>query len=219
MGHSEGGIIAPMAAASRDVAFIVLLAGTGLPGRRDRLDLQGRLIAKAMGANDKALAKKLEVQKRLSRSSGPSRTRRKPSSQMRKAALRPSPKLASEDERKSLGDGHVESAAQAGPNPWFRYFLTYDPSPTLAKVKCPVLAVIGEKDLQVPPKENLTEIESVLKKAGNSTSRSRNCPASTISSRRARPATLSEYSEIEETIAPSGLALIGDWVVEQAKAR
>ena len=41
--------------------------------------------------------------------------------------------------------------------PWFRYFLTYDPRPALAKVKCPVLAINGEKDLQVPPKENLAE--------------------------------------------------------------
>ena len=52
--------------------------------------------------------------------------------------------------------------------PWFRYFLTYDPRPALAKVRCPVLALIGEKDRQVPPKENLAQIESTLEAAGNS---------------------------------------------------
>ena len=65
MGHSEGGIIAPMVAArSPDVAFIVLMAGTGLPGE-EILYLQGQAIMKAMGADEKALKQQLELQKRL----------------------------------------------------------------------------------------------------------------------------------------------------------
>src|SRR5207245_831743 len=43
-------------------------------------------------------------------------------------------------------------------SPWFRYFLTHDPLPALRKVTCPVLAINGEFDLQVPPKENLAAI-------------------------------------------------------------
>ncbi len=65
MGHSEGGIIAPMVAArSPDVAFIVLLAGTGLPGE-EIMYLQGQAILKAMGADEKALKLQLDLQKRL----------------------------------------------------------------------------------------------------------------------------------------------------------
>ena len=57
--------------------------------------------------------------------------------------------------------------------PWFRYFLTYDPRPALAKVHCPVLALIGEKDRQVPPRENLAQIEATLGKPATAGSRSR----------------------------------------------
>ena len=65
MGHSEGGIIAPMVAArSSDVAFIVMLAGTGFPGDEILL-MQGRLIAKAMGASEKDLDRQKDLQKRL----------------------------------------------------------------------------------------------------------------------------------------------------------
>ena len=61
----------------------------------------------------------------------------------------------------------VASQLKMVQTPWFRYFLTYDPRPALAKVHCPVLALIGEKDRQVPPRENLSQIESTLKAAGN----------------------------------------------------
>ena len=54
--------------------------------------------------------------------------------------------------------------------PWFRYFLTYDPRPALRQVKCPVLAINGEKDLQVPPKENLAAIRESLQAGGTGTS-------------------------------------------------
>ena len=64
-------------------------------------------------------------------------------------------------------DSLVQGQLKMVRSPWFRYFLTYDPRPTLAKVHCPVLALVGEKDLQVPPKENLSQIESTLKGAGN----------------------------------------------------
>ncbi len=65
MGHSEGGLIAPIVAArSRDVAFIVLLAGTGLPGDEIMM-MQAKLIGKVMGGNDKDLDKHNEMRKRL----------------------------------------------------------------------------------------------------------------------------------------------------------
>src|SRR5207245_11752391 len=52
-------------------------------------------------------------------------------------------------------------------SPWFRFFLDYDPVPTLQKTLCPVLALNGEKDLQVPPKQNLAKIEKALQDGGN----------------------------------------------------
>ena len=144
IGHSEGGIIAPMVATERnDIAFLVFLAGQGLPGD-EVMVAQGQLIVKTMGGNEVALAKQKSMQQKL-------------------FVLA---KEAEEDKRKvaltNLEEG-LSSAEKAGlrsqitmvTGPWFRFFLTYDPRPTLGKVKCPVLALNGDKDLQVPAKENL----------------------------------------------------------------
>ncbi|WP_269851459.1 alpha/beta fold hydrolase [Methanosarcina horonobensis] len=81
----------------------------------------------------------------------------------------------SEEEKQSSGyseadlDAQVNAQVQALVSPWMRFFLTYDPSPTLMQVKCPVLAINGEKDLQVPPDENLQAIEKALKQEATAT--------------------------------------------------
>src|SRR5262249_43281642 len=77
------------------------------------------------------------------------------------------PKDKDEAELDKALPGAIEQSAAALQTPWFRYFLKYDPRPTLAQVSCPVLALNGEKDCQVPAKENLTAIAAALKKAGN----------------------------------------------------
>ena len=151
IGHSEGGLIAPMVAArSADVAFIVLMAGPGLPGD-EILEAQQALILKAIG--------------RRRGEDPPGRPRRRPGSW--RSPRRPSdPKVAREklqaagaEMAAALPEAERKALAEADPNgsqvgrlatPWFRYFLTYDPRPTLARVRCPVLAINGEKDLQVP---------------------------------------------------------------------
>jgi len=48
--------------------------------------------------------------------------------------------------------------------PWSKFFLDYDPAPTIQKVKCPVLAVFGERDLQAPIALNRDPMEQALKK-------------------------------------------------------
>jgi fermentation-respiration switch protein FrsA (DUF1100 family) len=102
---------------------------------------------------------------------------------------------------------------------WFRFFLDYDPRPVLAKVRCPVLAIIGEKDLQVPARENLAEIEKVLTSAGHRRFLARELPGLNHLLQTSRTGLPSEYRRIEETIAPEALRLIGDWIVEQVGPR
>ncbi len=168
IGHSEGGLIAPLVAVrSSDVAFIVMMAGTGLPGAEISY-LQGRLIGKAMGVDEKALAKQFDMQKQLFDIIKSESDHAK----VRARVLDMTKKLVSElseDERKQAGDINalVDSQIKGLDSPWMRFFLTFDPRPTLAKVHCPVLALNGEKDLQVPPKENLDEIRKALQQAGN----------------------------------------------------
>ena len=111
IGHSEGGLIAPIAATrSRDVAFIVLMAGPGLTGE-EILYLQGALILKASGASDAAVAASRAQQERVF------------------AILKTEPDAAAAEQKlRAIGVQQVERVS----NPWFRFFLTYDPRPTLA---------------------------------------------------------------------------------------
>ena len=216
MGHSEGGIIAPMVAArSPDVAFIVLMAGTGLPGE-EILYLQGQAILKAMGADEKALKQQLDLQKRLFEVVKTEKDEKKAETTMRdmvKAAIESLP----EDQRKALGkaDGLIAAQLKVVRSPWFRYFLTYDPRPTLAKIHCPVLALIGEKDRQVPARENLSQIESTLKTAGNNRVTVKELPGLNHLFQKCKTGAPSEYAEIEQTLDPSALAVIADWISEQ----
>ena len=97
--------------------------------------------------------------------------------------------------------------------PWFRYFLSYDPRPTLMNVRVPVLAINGEKDLQVPPKEDLEGIEQALKDGGNRDYKVVLLPSLNHLFQTSRTGAPSEYAEIEETIAPVALQTMGDWIV------
>jgi uncharacterized protein len=220
IGHSEGGLIAPLVAArSSDVAFIVMMAGTGLPGAEISY-LQGRLIGKAMGVDDKELVKQEEIQRRLFDIIKTETDHAK----VRARVLEVTKKMVSElpeDERKRAGniDSLVDSQIKTLESPWTRFFLTFDPRPTLAKVRCPVLALNGDKDLQVPPKENLAEIRKALEQAGNTQVTTKELPGLNHLFQTCKSGTVAEYALIEETIAPAALKVIGDWVVEQVRSR
>ena len=217
MGHSEGGLIAPMVAARYpdDVAFLVLLAGPGVPGD-EILAEQSTLIQKAMGRDAAGVEKSTISAKKIY---AVLRTE-KDEAALKKALdaiVKDSVADLSEAERKALGDN--PSAALDGQlkmlqSPWFRYFLTYDPRPTLAKVKCPVLAINGEKDLQVPPKQNLPEIEKAVKSGGNAAVTIRELPNLNHLFQTCKTGAPAEYAQIEETFAPAALQVVGDWVAK-----
>jgi fermentation-respiration switch protein FrsA (DUF1100 family) len=220
VGHSEGGIIAPMVAArSQDVAYIVMLAGTGLPGN-EILVMQGRLIAKTMGASEKDLEKQKGMQTRLFEIMKTETDPKKAGNAMREALKKLVGELSPE-ERKETGDveAFAENQVKMLESPWFRFFLSFDPRPTLEKVQCPVLALNGEKDLQVPPKENLAEIAKALNKGGNSRVTTKELPALNHLFQTCKTGAVAEYSQIEETIAPQALKVIGDWIDEQVAAK
>ncbi|MDZ7376592.1 MAG: alpha/beta hydrolase [candidate division KSB1 bacterium] len=216
IGHSEGGIVAPMVAArSKDVAFIVLMAGTGLTGEQI-LYQQAELIARANGANDSIIAKNRHSQEQifavLKHESDDSNAIRK-----LRPILKQSIELLSDTERKAISDPEIYINAQIRQltSPWFRLFLTYDPKTALSKVKCPVLAINGELDLQVPARENLKAIEAALKAGGNNQVTIRSLPQLNHLFQTAKTGSPNEYAVIEETIAPSALQLIGDWIMKQ----
>ncbi len=216
-GHSEGGIIAPIAAArSGGIAFIVMMAGTGLPGT-DILLAQARLILKASGASESELKSNERLQTLLFRIMDEKMDEKTVRSRVA-AALKEFVAALPESERKALGESGSalsETTIAQVNSPWLRSFLHFDPRSVLRKVHCPVLAINGEKDLQVPAKQNLAEIAKALKAGGNEHVKTVEVPGLNHLFQPCRTGAPSEYAAIETTIDPQVLKIIGDWIVEQ----
>jgi fermentation-respiration switch protein FrsA (DUF1100 family) len=123
----------------------------------------------------------------------------------------------SESQRKALNltDAVIEGQIQTVMSPWFRKLLVYDPVPTLRQVKCAVLAVNGEKDLQVAAKENLGAIESALRAGGNTRVKTVELPGLNHLFQACNTGVLAEYGQIEETFNPAALKLVSDWIRKQ----
>src|SRR5262249_26367634 len=105
----------------------------------------------------------------------------------------------------------IDAQLKALRSPWFRFFLSYDPRPTLSKVRGPVRALLAENDLQVPPRENLAPIEETLKKAGTPDVTAREVPGVNHLFQTSRTGSPAEYATIEETIAPKALETVVGW--------
>jgi pimeloyl-ACP methyl ester carboxylesterase len=216
MGHSEGGLIAPMVAADHpdDVAFIVLLAGPGLPGD-EVLRSQLHVILKASGEKPE----KIELMKRLQRAavSAVKKAGAEKGKEEAKEAVKAFLASLTEDERKALGKEKPDIDALVGriADPWMAYFFRFDPRPTLGKVRCPVLAVNGELDLQVVPGENLAAIEKAVKAGGNERVAVKEFPKLNHLFQTAKTGLPNEYGQIEETFDPEALTFISEWVLKQ----
>jgi pimeloyl-ACP methyl ester carboxylesterase len=220
IGHSEGGLIAPLVAGrSPDVAFIVLMAGTGMPGA-DVMYQQGRLILKTLGADEKTIERQRSLQQRLFAIIATEKDHGRSIARLREEAKKIVSELPEADRKNARAvEAEVEAQIIGVDSPWFRFFLTFDPRTAFRQVHCPVLALNGEKDLQVAPKENLSEIEKALKEAGNMRVTIRELPGLNHLFQTCKTGAVAEYAIIEETIAPAALKVIGDWVVDRVQAR
>lgn len=219
IGHSEGGLIAPMVAVQvpGEIAFIVLLAGPGVTGE-ELILLQSELITRANGVDDKVIAKNLEVQRKVFAIAREQPDEIEAEKSLRDLLMEELSKMGDE-ERKALGlsEAAIEAQIKQILSPWFRYFLTYDPRPALAKVKCPVLALNGEKDLQVPPSQNLPEIVKALEAGGNSDYTVVKLANLNHLFQTSTTGSPSEYAQIEETFSPRALAVISDWILRRVR--
>ena len=220
LGHSEGGIIAPMVAAAHpsQIAFVVLLAAPGITGEKILL-AQGDLIAKADGANPQELAQSDTLQRRLfailRQQSNPALGR-----QQAQAAVFNAYSGLSAADKAQIPDPAAYAKAQAAElfTPWMRFFLTYDPQEALQKTRCPVLAINGSKDLQVPPAEDLAEVAHALHAGGNSQVTIKELPNLNHLFQTCKTGSPTEYAQIQETMAPIALATIADWIAAHAVA-
>jgi len=217
-GHSEGGLIAPMVAVqSNDVDFIVLMAGPGIRGD-SILILQTRLILKANGTEEKLIDRDLtlyrQIYNEIIKNTDDATLKDSVTALFNNAYS-----VLSDEERKQLGDKdtYIDSQLKMLLSPWFEFFIRYNPYPTLEKVKCPVLAINGEKDLQVPPKENLGAIENALKEGGNKDYKIVEMPGLNHLFQTCETGSPSEYSKIEETFSPDAMKVIADWINNLSK--
>ena len=204
IGHSEGGLIAPMVAARNDkVAFIVLMAATAVPGDEVLVE-QVRMIATANGATSdqvtKATTEEREVLAILKNEKDPATREQK-----------------AREKLVGMPDAQVTAQLKALESPWFRYVLQYDPAETLRKVKCPVLAIDGDKDTQVSAKVNLPAIHDALAAGGNTKVETVDFPGLNHLFQTAHTGSPSEYAAIEETFSPVALEKIAGWILGQRR--
>ncbi len=233
IGHSEGGLVATLVAAgNKDVAWVVLMASPGVNGEQI-LYSQGQLIVAAEGGGEPAKKSQRLLQeyvfaivKEL-----------KPTDDFEPfvervvdkimAASHENPKEESEKSKSSEDDQSsrkvlselVRANLKVMNDPWFRFFASYEPGPDLLKIKCPVLAINGEKDVQVDPKLNLSKIESYLKAGGNSNFAMKELPGLNHLFQTCKTGGISEYQSIEETIAPVALEAITNWLKAQLEGK
>ena len=203
IGHSEGGLIAPMIAArSKEVAFLVMMAGTGVPGDQI-LVAQGEAIEIANGKSPDEAAQGA-VKRRA----------------MFALVETEKDEAVLETKLKEMMAGEVPEAQMEMQirqitSPWLRYFLTYDPAMALRKLTCPVLAINGALDTQVPPKLNLPAIRKALVESGNQHFEVDELAGLNHLFQTAKTGSPTEYAQIEETISTVALDKMGIWILKQ----
>ena len=216
LGHSEGAIVAPLVAAREPaVAFLVLLAAPGVPGEQV-LYRQGELILRAAGAGEEIVEASRTLQEALFRA-----VRDAPDSAAAQAAARAvlvRRARTLEGPERDQAEAMFDLQAAEVASPGFRFFLRHDQAPVLAKVRCPVLAVWGEKDLQVPPDQNRPPLEAALAAGGNRSVAARVLPGLNHLLQPALTGHPGEYGQIEETIDTVVLQLIVFWLQDAVGA-
>jgi len=195
IGHSEGAVIAPMVASARkDISYLILMGGVGMQGD-ELLLLQTRKLSEANGATPDAIEEQINSFRSWYAIIGEN--------------IPDSTKIS---RIREVDPTVSEGAIKLLMTPWIAYFTSCNASDYLKKVKCPVLAITGSKDLQCPPEENFKEIESALKSARNKDFTLQVMPGLNHLFQTAQSGSPMEYEKIEEIIAPQALSYISDWI-------
>jgi uncharacterized protein len=215
IGHSEGGVIAPMVASeSSDVAFIVMMAGTAVPGSEVLVEQQ-RMIARAMNIPPAMAEDGRQFNARLYdvlKKDTDDATAAKEVEALFRARLAAMP-----EEQRTAAQAGMESQMKQAVSPWFRYFVKYDPAPALRKVKVPVLALNGELDVQVSASQNLPMVAKALEEGGNRDYEIVKLAGLNHLFQTAKTGSPTEYGTISETVSPVALDVMTDWILRTLK--
>lgn len=208
LGHSGGGIIAPMVAGGDSaVAFVVMLAGPAIRG--DRLFLaQSKTVSRLYGVPDDYIARRQAFDRRLYDAvmSAPS---------AEEASARVRDLVAQGVADKVVDTAEATSLARDTATAWERYFLAYDPAPALRRVTVPVLAVYGSRDAQVPADENVPAARQALK--GNAKATVLVLPGLNHLLQRAETGSPQDYGDIDETLADAARTAVTNWIADHTR--
>ena len=207
VGHSEGGLIAPIAIQdNKQLAYMVMLAGPGTSSQQIARS-QGRLMALSQGVSEEDIAKSEKVNSKITKAVAEST-----STDDAKARIR---KLLTPQAIEDLGinEAQIELIVAQNSSPWIRYFLGYDPANFLPQITIPILALNGELDIQVPAQENLDGLRTFFKNHPDATITE--LPGLNHMFQHATTGALGEYNDIEETFAPEAMDIIADWINER----
>lgn len=223
IGHSEGGMIAPMVAANRkDIHFVVLLAAPGIK-ISELMKEQAKAVILSAGVSPSAADQYMRFYSSLMNialtASDSTTARTAASSALQQWLLSADSLTLKEmglDNAKNQQDV-TSNLVQQFSTPWFKYFLAFDPQPYLQKMKTKVLAVNGDKDIQVIAASNLAGIEASLKKGKTKKYTIKSLPNLNHLFQQCTTCTLGEYGELEETFSPAALNEINDWLNKNVK--
>lgn len=218
IGHSEGGIIAPLVAKrNKNVSFIVLMAGTSETGEKI-LKEQNELILRASNQTEEKIKQSINFQKKYFKALKTNTGWNDIKLEVKKQIIESINSLTKESQGKIkdinlYAEDYAEKTMPSLKSNWFKFFIDYDPFPILEKTTVPTLALFGEKDLQVPAKTNAPLMDLALKKAGNKNYSIKIFPDANHLFQKAKTGSPEEYSTLEKSFVPEFLDTISDWII------
>ncbi len=232
IGHSEGGLIAPFVEAELEghLAHMILLAGPAIDGTEILLT-QSTAIVKSLGRSEAEIERHQTMMHAIIDGVRNNRPRDEMNdlvnellhqheatddpngkSQASQSASNPTKKTDRDQSNASDEQNALLEGLDQLDSPWFKYFLDYDPVPTLERVSCPVLALFGEYDLQVVPEANLPAMKRALEKSGNAESRCVTLPKTNHLFQTCENGSPALYGVNSETFSPQALEIMADWI-------
>lgn len=210
IGHSEGGMVAPMVAcADSTVKFIILLAGPGIPISELMLK-QTEVTSRFAGISEEEIAISLELNKKfydiLNNESNDSVAKIKIEKIVNDHINSMPSEIATQ-----IGD-ELPKITSTMLSPWFRYFINFNPEHYLRQINCPVLAINGIKDCQVSAIENLAGIRKSVKETNNKNVYTYLMPDLNHLMQHCETGSVNEYIKIEETFSEEVMKIMADWI-------
>jgi hypothetical protein len=212
VGHSEGGLVAPIVANQRgDIAFLVLMGATGVDGRAVLLS-QAEAIARVSNAPESEVRLAMAINRAVTENAAQAAPGEDLYDKVMRAVDQVIATIPAPEREAASQATRIMVKAEIGrlQDAWMRHFLNYDPAPALRRLNVPVLAIWGTRDLQVLPSINRPALERAL--AANRRASFVELDGLNHMFQAATTGSLAEYAEIDETINPAALSAITAWL-------